>query len=511
MPPPSDQPRLIRQKPKPGKQLNFVNWHQTVKQPLRGRFELHNPESTPSLLGYQATARALQELAASAQQKATRLRALGAAWSFSEVAAVDGWLLDTAYLNWVFRLDRHSLTDVWAARAAGLVLAQCGVTIHELNRYLEHDKHRSLRTSGASNGQTVAGAMSADTHGSAIDQGPFASQAVGLHLITATEQLWIERASDPVVSTTFAARIGVRLIRDDAAFDAAVVGLGSLGVIHAVLIDTVPRFKLVETQRRVAHDATLQHAMDTLDFSALGFEERPYFFQVVLNPHANTPEAYRKEMFLEPCPEDYVPNYALTDGRGAGYDVARLVGRFVDTFPSFTSAIARQLVKAELKEKGPRSGTWGETFDFTTPRAKSAGAALGVPLARCTEALALVREAFEAAGGAPMVFACRYVKHSPALLSIARFAPVTCVIDLDGVYAKSTLAVMEGTRERLERAGIPFTQHWGKLHGLTRERVRASHGAELETWLRVRRQLLPSAADRFTFSNPLLDRLGMSD
>jgi hypothetical protein len=102
MPPPSDQPRLIRQKPKPGKQLNFANWHQTVKQPLRGRFELHNPESTPSLLGYQASARALQDLAASARQKAVRLRALGAGWSFSEVAAVDGWLLDTAYLNWVF-------------------------------------------------------------------------------------------------------------------------------------------------------------------------------------------------------------------------------------------------------------------------------------------------------------------------------------------------------------------------------------------------------------------------
>jgi FAD/FMN-containing dehydrogenase len=403
------------------------------------------------------------------------------------------------------------VTDAWAARAAGLVLAQCGVTIHELNRYLEHDKHRSLRTSGASNGQTVAGAMSADTHGSAIDQGPFGSQAVGLHLVTASEQLWIERASDPVVSTTLAARIGVQLIRDDAAFDAAVVGLGSLGVTHAVLIDTAPRFMLVESQRRVPYDATLQHAMDTLDFSALGFAERPYFFQVVLNPHAKAPEAYRKEMFLAPCPEEYVPNYALTDGRGAGYDVARLVGRFVDAFPGLTRAVARQLVKAELKEKGPSSGTWGETFDFTTPRAKSAGAALGVPLARCTEALALVREAFDAVGGAPMVFACRYVKRSRALLSLARFAPVTCVIDLDGVFATSTLAVMEGARERLERAGIPFTQHWGKLHGLTRERVRASHGVELETWLRVRHQLLPSAADRFTFSNPLLDRLGMSD
>lgn len=507
MPAPSDQPTRIRQK-----QKAFVNWHRTLKQPLRARFDLFNPETSPSLIGFRSTARALQELIRDAQQKPVRLRALGAGWSFSEVAAVDGWQLNTAYLNWVFRLDAHSVVPEWADRTAGLVLAQCGVSIHELNRYLEHDKHRSLRTSGASNGQTIAGAISTDTHGSAIDCGPLGSQVLGIHLITAPDQqLWIERASQPVLNPAFVDRLGASLVRDDALFNAALVGLGSLGIVHAVLLDTTERFLLRARQVRLPYDAALKHAMNTHDFSALGYALRPYFFQVVVNPHAKSPEAYVKVMYREPCPESYQPNYAQGDKRVAGYDLARLVGRLLDAFPGLTRSVTRKLVKQELKESQSEEwGSWGEIFDFTTPRAKSAGASLGVPRERCTEALELVRSAFDAVGGAPMVFACRFVQRSSALLALARFAP-TCVIDLDGVHAKSTLAVMEGARRRLEAAQIPFTQHWGKLHGLTPARVRASYGPDLTEWLRARRQLLPTPAARFTFSNELLERLELSE
>jgi hypothetical protein len=102
------------------------------------------------------------------------------------------------------------------------------------------------------------------------------------------------------------------------------------------------------------------------------------------------------------------------------------------------------------------------------------------------------------------------VARSPALLSIAPFSPVTAVIDLDGVYSKRTLRVIERVRQRFETAALPFTQHWGKLNELTPARVRASHGANVDEWRRVRRMLL-GPSERRLFASAMLERAGLHE
>ena len=122
--------------------------------------------------------------------------------------------------------------------------------IAELNAYLEliprtDAKRRAIQAAGIGNGQTVAGSVSGNTHGSQITFGAMPDCVAGLHLATGAGQtLWIERKSKPVVNDAFVAKIGARLIRDDDIFNAAVVSFGTFGIIAAIAVETTPIYQL---------------------------------------------------------------------------------------------------------------------------------------------------------------------------------------------------------------------------------------------------------------------------
>ena len=103
-----------------------------------------------------------------------------------------------------------------------------------------------MKTSGIGAGQTVVGAFSGNTHGSAIQFGSTPDFVVGIQLVTgAGQSLWIERQSYPVLNDHFVERLGARLVRNDDLFDAAVVSFGAFGIISAVAIETDPIYQLV--------------------------------------------------------------------------------------------------------------------------------------------------------------------------------------------------------------------------------------------------------------------------
>jgi hypothetical protein len=62
---------------------------------------------------------------------------------------------------------------------------------------------------------------------------------------------------------------------------------------------------------------------------------------------------------------------------------------------------------------------------------------------------------------------------------------------------------------RMEAAGIPFTQHWGKVNGYTPARVAATFGSDFSNWVAARHVLLPDAADRALFSNSYMKARGL--
>src|SRR4030095_12269917 len=115
-------------------------------------------------------------------------------------------------LNMLFPIRNiQSLSPGYKGTPANLLFAQGGNSIQELNNWLRQNK-RSLKTSGASNGQTIAGCFSTGTHGSAIDTGSVQDFVVGMHIITGPgTHIWLERESYPVVSDTVIQRFKTNL------------------------------------------------------------------------------------------------------------------------------------------------------------------------------------------------------------------------------------------------------------------------------------------------------------
>ena len=86
-------------------------------------------------------------------------------------------------------------------------------------------------------------------------------------------------------------------------------------------------------------------------------------------------------------------------GLGPGYDLLGFLGTVTDAVPDSTPLLVNEITKRQLKPfRTPKIRTFGETFDFTTPRSQAAGSALGVPLARTVDALEVINRVHKASG-----------------------------------------------------------------------------------------------------------------
>ena len=109
-----------------------------------------------------------------------------------------GWskpAVSTGPLPWPQEMSNRASATL-ARRPVSCV--QCGTKVSKVNERLETvQRKRALRTSGASNGQTIGGMIGTGVHGSAIGVGGLESQVAGLQLLTASQNLWIEPARAP--------------------------------------------------------------------------------------------------------------------------------------------------------------------------------------------------------------------------------------------------------------------------------------------------------------------------
>src|SRR5712691_7348651 len=315
-------------------QKRWQNWHQTFSQPVKQLLDVWNanPE-VPDLETYAGTTRGLQKLIRQAVRDGDSVRALGGGWSFSPVAATDGIIINTKPLNYGFTLAQ-SAHPQYRGDPANLFFAQCGMSISELNHNLR-SAGKSLKTSGASNGQTIAGALSTGTHGAAIDVGAVPDYVVGIHLVNSPtgKTTWLERKSDPVTGDQFADKLNATRVADDNLFDAALVSFGSFGIIHGVLIEVEDLYYL-QAWRKVMPRADLKQSLGTLKFDGVPLPrpERPFHFQVVLNPH-DTGNAYVTVMYKDSSPRpDCQPSKPA--GRiGPGENALEIIGAITDAAP----------------------------------------------------------------------------------------------------------------------------------------------------------------------------------
>ena len=423
----------------------WTNWHHTVEQRFEGYLRIRYPANdrvyaSPAI--NRCTA-ALQLAIASAKARGKPVRAVGRGWSLSTAPASDGWLIDMTELSGLRPLQDDQIEPGYPGSGddrAGLWMIQGGTYVSRINRQLERDDFaRSLKTSGAANGQTIVGATATGTHGSRLGFPALHDTIVAVHLLAGDhKQFWIERASHPVLKPAMAASLGAEVLRDDTVFDAVVLGMGAFGVIHNVVIETRPRLFL-EARNLVADtagapivlDAAMRRAITTLDFDAHPLlrdpgGRRPYFFQPIIDPNKDPAQVLVSLIYEAPWPAGYRPDYGLKEGKfGPGFDFITVLGAFLDRFPGAVPLLS-QVARSQLFDPGPHTGSWGEMFGYKTPRTKVASSSLAVSLEHATDALDILIKLNRDRGGVPLVYGCRYVAKSRALLAMNRFDTTFC-------------------------------------------------------------------------------------
>ncbi len=161
-------------------------------------------------------------------RQSTRVRAVGAAHSWSPSIVTDDTLVSLERMRVPLALDRDR----------GQVTVQAGMRLRELNAYLDHHG-LALANLGSIDSQSVAGVIATGTHGTGAAFRCLSTQVARLDLVDGSAR-------------------NVTLARGDRDFDGAVVALGALGVVHAVTFDVVPAFRL--------HDVTsLERFDDVID------------------------------------------------------------------------------------------------------------------------------------------------------------------------------------------------------------------------------------------------------
>jgi FAD/FMN-containing dehydrogenase len=487
--------------------------HETFTQDIENLYDLANHDTGNPLNDYNSTTAGISKIIEEAIQKGLRLRAIGGEWSFTKITATDGIILNTKPLNLTFRIKPSSIDTHYAKTAEDLYFAQCGVSVLELNEALRK-RNRSIMTSGASNGQTIVGALSTGTHGSAFDIGAIPDFVVGLHIIVSpTRHVWLERDSYPVTSPAFADKIQAELIRDDEQFDAALVSFGSCGFIHGVMIETSPLFLYECYRERMPLDSALLNLMETLDFSDALLPhgtERPYHFQVVLNQYDMKEGAYVTTLYKRPFDAQYISPAVSIPGIIPGDDLPSIIGKLTQMVPASVAFIVNQLISTQYKPFGKDVwGTHSEIFSNSDVHGKVLSAAVGVPLSKVLQVKEVFLSLNRTHGPFAGVIAFRYVKGTTATLGFTRFQP-TCVIELDAVFSDHTLDFCNLLWNTIEALDIPFTFHWGKVLDLNKVRIRKMYtDAIIEAWITARNKLMQEPASMNVFTNDTMVEWGL--
>jgi hypothetical protein len=518
--------------------LNLPNWtnrHGNFVQPLRqgSSFKLYNRDLPSRTASYNATTDNFRWLIGNAVAERIRMRALGRGWSFSKVNVCEDGLVDTMDLRLSFNVPEsftHADFRAKGRKAGNLMLTQCGMSVAMLNDRLERagDPRRSLRASGAAHGQSIVGAFSTNTHGGAFRFGAVHDQIVGLHVVVGADRhVWLERASDPIVDTSFTDRLtGVELLRDDDLFNSALVSFGSFGFIHGVMLEGQP-ICLLEEHRKIGlpWNARTRELLDTADLE--GFADlmpgpigsngyTPFHFEVGFNPHQLLPDDTEKGLFLKVMyrtdyRDDYEripPDPAFEYGDNTFEVLQRALDLLGDRGERLIPGIVNVLYPMAYKEGPKRTGTMSEHFNSTRVRGRAASLALGIEVSYTSRVVDMVLELNRTMPFAG-VTALRYVKGSPATLAFTRF-PITCVLELDGVDSAGTNAFYRRIVQLLAASDIPFTLHWGKVNHMLDETLlqRMYPQSAIDTWRRARTTLL-GADSMEVFNNGFMERCGL--
>lgn len=498
----------------------WENYHKTGTSALLARYAVRSSDAGCGREDLNQVSAELRDWLQSAKAAGVSVRPVGGAWSPSNIQLVQqGWMLNTRRFNRLFRIAASDLADPTSVGAQSLVLVEAGTQIDEINDKLEADPPggmaRSMHSTGASNGQTIAGACATGTHGSVLEAGGIQDHVRAIQLVTPSAVHWIE-PSTPLMNDDFITATGSTAIRDDTVFAAAQVAVGSLGIVTALVLETVPRYLTQPFFKVVAFEEAHLDLLARGDYrgfsAAYGFDCEPYFIMVITNPYRPFKSKAVVRMFYK---KPYQSDYPRADHAqiGAGYDAFSLLGSIFRAFPwaprHIIPFIMRQAVgKGAEPNKPPVFASWGETTETHKPLANLFTGAIFCDRNDIVRAFTTLCQAYTSAGGATVV-TMRFMKGGHGLLTPARWEN-TAGLDCDGPGSARTIKAFGRVIAALDAQNIAFTRHWGKHNELDAARVAQDYGADLVRWKAARDRLIPNPADRKLFSSRELDALGLT-
>jgi len=501
-------------------------WHQTgpfkadllyrAVQKGKDGFDLHN-ESVLEI----------QKVLAECQTDGKRFRAFGSLWSLNDIAFNNSRLHSNTNLDMRLQIEAGQVHPNSDVSQDNLVFAQCGATVNQISSYLE--KHnKSLKVSGGSNGQTIAGAISTGVHGGAFNHQCISDYVKGLHLVIGplpADRVYLERASEPVLGDEFAQLLNSRLIRDDDIFNAAIVGLGSFGFIAAVILEVEDIFSLKRYVREIEYDVAMD-LLQNLDFENSKFRIdteldgnnvpiRPYHFKTYINQY--TKQSVAEVIYKIPYQPSNPPEFEIENQLHP--DLFRLMQWALDKSEGKVIKLLAKLLQGSAmpnpkKETVPIIGTLGDIFHSVEFVQASFSWALGVDnknLTRVMDTWLNVFKNFKVPG----LSAIKLVRQSKATLGFTKF-PITAVIHMDGLQwePSGNLLPQKTVEQEIIKAfvnnNIEFTLHWGKnadweFPGLIDKMYQTKSGE----WVKQRNRLLSQEMAEM-FSNGFIQRLSLA-
>ena len=399
-------------------------------------------------------------MVARAATEGHRVRASGAGHSFSEIALTEGVMVRLDRLDRVLDFDR----------ASGRMKVEAGIVLGDLNLRLD-ELGVAFANLGDIDRQTVAGSISTATHGTGRRFRNVSAQVAAIELVLADgSTVELDAASDAQ---------GLRAAR---------VGLGALGVIGAVTIETVPAYTINRTDRPRPLGEVLS-GLDELNAANDHFEF--YVF-----PHTRTALCRESRRTDEPpCPRGraltYLQEVALENW------VAQLFVLGARRAPAQAPRLARLAARGSGRS---RKVDRSHRVFASERRIRFTEMEYGIPVERAVEAVRGVIEiASRPAHGVSFPIEVRFVAADDAFLSPS-FERDTCYI---AVHHDRKLDWRPYLREvETLMRGLEGRPHWGKRHSLGADELAPLYPG-WEEFQRVRARLDPGGV----FTNDYTDHV----
>ncbi|MFI8961944.1 D-arabinono-1,4-lactone oxidase [Streptomyces sp. NPDC053493] len=420
-----------------------------------------NEEARPRRIRRPADTEAVAEAVKAAVRDGLRVKAVGSGHSFSAVAVAPDVQLRLDGLDALHAVDPGT----------GLVTVGAGMPLWKLNPLLAAHG-LALENMGDIDRQTVSGAISTGTHGSGIRFGGIATQVRALELVL---------ADGTVTTCTPTERPEL--------FAAARVGLGALGILTRVTLQTVPLFALHARDAAMPAAETLERAQELADTHD--------HFEFFWFPHSDVTLTRRFERLPGDTPLAPIGAFSrrLDEAvSGPGFEALNRIGtRFPRLVPPITRFAARAMSSRTWTDHAYR--IFASVRDVRFHEGEFA-----IPREHAVDALREIRrwvDTHEEPVSFPLEV--RFAAADDIWLSTAQGRD-TCYIAFHQYHRMPYRRYFDACQRILgEHGGRP---HWGKMHDLDAARLRPRY-PHFDDFVALRDALDPAGV----FANPYLDRV----